>query len=383
MLNLVPSWARHYEEFWMTIRRRNIWFIKLRYAAVVMLVFLLFGAEYILKIELSGTQLTLIIVITSSILVYNGIFHFIRKYLKSDPAKFNPLHLSFFQIIFDLSALMLLVYYTGGIESPLYMLAVFHMIIGSLILPGFIIYTIAAAVVFCFAFISFGQHLGAIPHHELAGLLNVNLTGDLNYIIAFNIVFTFVIFTSVLLANKIAKQLYKQEQDLVESLYKINAAEAEKQKYIMGIVHEIKTPLAAVQAYLDLILQKFLGPLDEVVEEKLKRAKRRSDEAIELINSILKISKMKLLDSIAYESMMIDVVIQTTVDHQMVNAKAKNVSIMFRDERKEKIPIYGDSFLMQIAISNLINNAIKYVDFEGIIEVTLANKDDDLIINVC
>ncbi|MCJ7554226.1 MAG: ATP-binding protein, partial [Ignavibacteriaceae bacterium] len=40
-------------------------------------------------------------------------------------------------------------------------------------------------------------------------------------------------------------------------------------------------------------------------------------------------------------------------------------------------------FLMQIAISNLINNAIKYVDFEGIIEVTLANKDDDLIINVC
>ena len=382
MLNLVPSWAHHYEEFWMSIRRRNLWFIKLRYAAVAMLFLLLMGAEYILKIELTRTQLTLIVIITTSILIYNGLFHFIRRFLKFDPAKFNPLHLSFLQIVFDLSALMLLVYYTGGIESPLYMLAVFHMIIGSLVLPGFIIYSIAAAVVASFAFVSFGQHYGLIPHHQLAGLLNFNLSGDLNYIIAFNIVFMFVIFMCVLLANRIANQLYKREQELVESIEKINAAEKEKQKYIIGVVHEIKTPLAAVHSYLDLILQKFLGPLDEVVEEKLKRAKRRSDEAIELVNSVLKISNMKLFNKITEESMTIGAIVKTTVASQMVNAKAKSVSVKVLDERKEKIPVKGDSFLIQIAISNIINNAIKYVDFEGKIEVVIENKEKDVMINV-
>ena len=382
MLNLVPSWAHHYEEFWMSIRRRNLWFIKLRYAAVAMLFLLLMGAEYILKIELTRTQLTLIVIITTSILIYNGLFHFIRRFLKFDPAKFNPLHLSFLQIVFDLSALMLLVYYTGGIESPLYMLAVFHMIIGSLVLPGFIIYSIAAAVVASFAFVSFGQHYGLIPHHQLAGLLNFNLSGDLNYIIAFNIVFMFVIFMCVLLANRIANQLYKREQELVESIEKINAAEKEKQKYIIGVVHEIKTPLAAVHSYLDLILQKFLGPLDEVVEEKLKRAKRRSDEAIELVNSVLKISNMKLFNRITEESMTIGAIVKTTVASQMVNAKAKSVSVKVLDERKEKIPVKGDSFLIQIAISNIINNAIKYVDFEGKIEVVIENKEKDVMINV-
>ena len=25
MFNLVPAWAKHYEEFWLTIRRRNLW----------------------------------------------------------------------------------------------------------------------------------------------------------------------------------------------------------------------------------------------------------------------------------------------------------------------------------------------------------------------
>lgn len=347
-----------------------------------MLFLLLLGAEYLLRIELSPAQRNSIIIITTSILIYNGLFHFIRRYLKFDPAKFNPLHLSFLQIVFDLTALMLLVFYTGGIESPLYMLSVFHMIIGSLILPGFIIYTIAAAVVLSFAFISFGQYYGLLPHHKLAGLLNFNLTEDFNYIIAFNIVFLFVIFMCVLLANRIANQLYKREQELVESIEKINAAEKEKQKYIIGVVHEIKTPLAAVHSYLDLVLQKFLGPLDEVVEEKLKRAKRRSDEAIELVNSVLKISNMKLFDRIAEESMTIGAIVKTTVASQMVNAKAKNVSVKVLDERKEKIPVKGDSFLIQIAISNIINNAIKYVDFEGKIEVQIENKENEVMISV-
>jgi signal transduction histidine kinase len=65
-------------------------------------------------------------------------------------------------------------------------------------------------------------------------------------------IFTFVMIMSVVLANKIAKQLYKMEQDLIESVNLINAAEAEKQKHIMSVVHEIKSPIAALHSYLDL-----------------------------------------------------------------------------------------------------------------------------------
>ncbi|MCK7519928.1 MAG: hypothetical protein MZV64_20480 [Ignavibacteriales bacterium] len=55
----------------------------------------------------------------------------------------------------------------------------------------------------------------------------------------------------------------------LNQLINLNTAEIEKQKYIVGIVHEIKTPLTAVHSYLNLILQKFLGPLNEKVEERL------------------------------------------------------------------------------------------------------------------
>lgn len=383
MLNLVPSWAHHYEEFWMTIRRRNLWFIKLRYGAVLMLSILIFYPKYFLNIELTSAQHTSLLIITITILVYNGLLHFIRRFLRHDADSFNPLHLSVLQMIFDLIALMLVVYYTGSIESPLLLFFVIHMIVGSLILPGFIIYGFAAAIVLIVWIITVGEYYSVIPHHHVIGYLPFHLHQDFNYVLAINVSFGFMVFLIVLISNRMAKQLYMREQQLLALIEKINAAEKEKQKYIIGVVHEIKTPLAAVHSYLDLVLQKFLGPLDEVVEEKLKRAKRRSDEAVELINSILKISNMKLLDKISDESMTIGAIVKSTVASQMVNAKAKNVSIKIRDERKEKLHVRGDSFLMQIAISNVINNAIKYVDFEGKIEVVIDNKENHITISVC
>lgn len=382
MINLVPSWAKHYEEFWMTIRRRNLWFIKLRYAAVVMLLSFIFYPKYFLSIDLSSAQHKSLLIITFSILAYNGLFHFIRRFLKHDANSFNPLHLSIIQMIFDLIALLLVVYYTGSIESPILLFFVIHMIVGSLILPGFIIYGFAAIVVLVVWAITVGEYYSIIPHHHINGYLPFHLHQDFNFVLAINATFGFLVFLIVIISNRMAKQLYMREQQLIESIEKINAAEKEKQKYIIGVVHEIKTPLAAVHSYLDLVLQKFLGPLDEVVEEKLKRAKRRSDEAIELVNSVLKISNMKLFDKITEESMTIGAIVKTTVASQMVNAKAKSVSVKVRDERKERIPVKGDSFLIQIAISNIINNAIKYVDFEGKIEVSIENKENDVMINV-
>lgn len=383
MFNLVPAWAKHYEEFWLTIRRRNLWFIKLRYAAVVMLLIFIFFPKYFLGIGLSDNQQIALVLITISILIYNGIFHFIRQFLEHDAGSFNPLHLSILQMVFDLFALMLVVYFTGSAESPILLFFVIHMIVGSLILPGFVIYAFAVVVVLSFLGITVGEYYYIIPHHHIEGYIPFELYENFNYVLAVNISFAFLIFIIVLIANKMANQLYVREQQLLESIEKINSAEKEKQKYISGIVHEIKTPLAAVHSYLDLVLQKFLGPLDEVVEEKLVRARRRSDEAIELINSVLKISKLRLDDSVNKEEIDISSILAKAIKSAKVNADAKGVKLVINNKRKKKRNIEGDPLLIQIALSNVIGNAIKYNNMDGIVEINVEENNDNLIIQVC
>jgi signal transduction histidine kinase len=380
---MVPDWAREQKEFWEAIRRRNLWFIKLRYIVVIVLLLALFISILIFEIEFTPIQFVAGGLITVSILAYNLILHRLRKYVKPDINRFNPLYLSLLQMVLDLFALLLLVYFTGGIESPLYILFVFHIIAGSLILPGAIVYTLAVIFVALFVSAIILEYLGILPHQHINGLFEVDMYNNLNFIIAYLTTFSFMIFVSVYLANGIARQLYKREQDLIDSMKKINAAEKEKQKYIMGIVHEIKTPIVAVASYIDIILQKFLGPVDEVVEEKLVRAKNRTDEGIQMINDVLNVSKLTLYDQYDEEEIDIYDVIAGIIKRRTASAEAHLMKLNLIDERENKQNIKGDKFLLDIAVSNLLGNSIKYGADSGNVEVTISSDEENLYIKVC
>ena len=382
MISLTPSWAKHYEQFWNSVKTRNLWFIELRYAAVALLVILLLAFELVFDFPLSGTQLQAISFITLSILFYNLIIHKYRKTVTPE-GKFNNLHLSLFQMGLDLAALTLLIYFTGGIENPLYMFYIFHMIIGSMILPGAVIYTMAGFVVLMIATMSLLEYYAVIPHHAIQGLFHSPIYNNINYLVIFVIVFSLMMFISVMLANKIARQLYEREQELRETLDKLNEAEAEKQRYIIGIVHEIKTPVIAVQSLVDLMLFGFIGSISEKVIEKLNRVRVRTDEAIQLINNILHISKIKLLDEISQEELDLKEVIEEMICKYKSLSELNEIDIVFINDTTSETKIKGDKVLLEIALSNIIGNAIKYVGSNGRIEVVLCGDVNTLKLEIC
>ncbi|MCW9096684.1 MAG: HAMP domain-containing histidine kinase, partial [Ignavibacteriaceae bacterium] len=383
MMNLVPEWAHEQPEFWDAIRRRNLWTIKLRYGVVFVLSLVLLFSKIILKIDFTTTQLIAGCAITAFILIYNILLQYLRRHIKFDVYKFNPLYLSLIQMILDLISLLLLVYFTGGIESPLYILFVFHMIVGSLILPGVVVYSLAIIFVAMFVLMIILEYLGILPHQHINGLFDVNLYNNINFVLVSLCTFTFMIFVSVYLANGIARQLYKREKDLVESIKKINVAEKEKQTYIMGIVHEIKTPIVAVASYIDIILQKFLGPIDETVEEKLVRAKNRTDEGIQMINDVLNVSKLTLYDQYDEEDFDIYEIVSGVIKRRTASAEAHLIKLSLFDKREKKEKIKGDRFLLDIAISNLIGNSIKYGVDGGSVEVKINSDSKNIYIVVC
>jgi signal transduction histidine kinase len=383
MITLIPSWAHHYDEFWKALRSRNLWFIKLRYGAVVMLAFLTISAEFLLGFRLDGAQETAITVITLSILMYNIFLHWLRKFIICEPDKFNPLHLSLIQMFLDIFALLLLLYFTGSIESPLLLLFIFHMIIGSMVLPGIIMYSAAALLIFVISAMVYLEYGNMLTHYSVQGFLQYPVYQHFPYITSVLVVFAFVIIISVLLANKIAKQLYKMEQELVESIDRIEASEIEKQQYIIGVVHEIKTPLSALHSYLDIVLQKYLGPIDSKVEEKLIRARVRSAEAIDMINNVLKISRLRLMNDIARDDVDIEKVICNILEKQKIEFNKKNIKLTFNDIRPVKKNIKGDDFLLEIAFSNLIGNALKYGTPGGIVDIVIKIFDHDVEIRIC
>ena len=383
MIHLVPSWARHYEEFWESIKARNAWFIKLRYVAVIMLISFLSLTTFLFRIKFSPAQFYAISFIALSIGIYNLVLIRLQKYLKNTDLGFNPIHFSVIQMVLDLTALMLLVYYTGSIESPLFLLFVFHMVIGSIILPELVIYCAAALVIFIFSFLVFMEYLNVIPHHSVVGFLAFPFYNNISFISVFLMVFAFLLIVTVMLTNGIAKELYKMEENLLDSLDKLKAAEIEKENYITGVVHEIKTPIAAVQSYLDLILQKFVGPINSQMEDKLKRTRVRSDEAIQMINNILKISRLKLMDELPAEELDIKRSICSAHEKLKMQIESKGIEFSLKDNRTFKRKLMGDKFLLEIGFSNIISNAIKYADNGGKVVITMSDNEEGTELKFC
>ncbi|MCX6163917.1 MAG: HAMP domain-containing sensor histidine kinase [Ignavibacteriae bacterium] len=384
MPNLIPEHTYDFQELWILIRKRNKWLINLRYFAFLFLLFFLIISKFLFKLEYTDGQFIVLSVLTFSIFVYNLLIYYVSnsEIVKDAPRGINPIVISLIQIQLDLIILGLIVYYTGGIESPFYIFYIFHMIIGSMILPGYAIYTIAGIIVVSFYLLSFGEYWGLITHHGIDGLFNSPIYNNLDYVLIFATAFGVMMVVSVFLANSITSALYRREQDLKITLDKLNNAEKIKQKYIMGVVHEIKSPIAAVQSYLDIILEKYAGPVSENVEDKLNKARHRSDEAIQIINDIIHISRLKLEGEIEKSEVDIFEVLNTVIMKREIQAKSKNINLTLIDKRNKKKNILGDSNLLDLAFSNLIGNSIKYTNEGGKIEIVLFDRDEYLEIEI-
>ncbi len=379
MINLVPKWTHDYEEFWITIRRRNLWFINIRYYVVVALIGFLVGGQFLLDFKLTATQIYAISFVTLSILIYNIILQMVRPHVGSNPLKFNSMHISLIQILLDIAALDLLVYFTGIIESPLYVFYIFHMIVGSLILPGYLVYTLCGLVIVIFAVMVFLQNLGILETHLIQGLFTSIPDRSYNFDILFLSVFAAMLTLSVMLANRIARNLLRREGQLRNAFQEMRDSEIAKQKYIMGVVHEIKTPLAAIQTMLDLCAYNYLGELNEQVEEKLARIKIRLNDALNLVNNVLRISKLRLLKITTTEDLDVEKIICNLYDMNKEKFSSKNIDFIFQDDRIEKKSFNGDRVLIELAFSNVINNSLKYSGENSKIMVVVEDTQERII----
>lgn len=380
MIVLVPRWAHHYDEFWSAIRSRNLWFIKIRYLFVVALLsFLLFG-QFVLQLNFSPKQVIILPLLSLIILVYNVLIHALRRKVGSTPGRFNCLHLSLLQMLCDLTALIILIYYTGLIESPFHIFVVIHSIIGSLILPGYVVITVIGLFLLTYTILIFSQHLNLLFSHCIPGLCGDTVPHSLNYVITFLLIFASVIIISVYIANKIAFQLYNREQQLKTSLEKIEQVEDKKQKYIIGVVHEIKTPISAIQSFANLLLDEYIGPLPDKVKEKIKRIKIRSSDALTLVNNVLYISRLKLLNLTSTEKIEIEPILAGIIEKQCSDVKQEEIEVELKDNRKFKHLIEADKLLLELAFSNLICNSFKYTKAGGKIIVTMKDNDTHLTV---
>ena len=152
-----------------------------------------------------------------------------------------------------------------------------------------------------------------------------------------------------------------------------------KNNFVSLISHDLKTPLAKIQAVLNRVLTQ--GPLTQELQTDLLSLKSYTEELNRYIQSILKVLRVESRDfKILKETADINGIIESAVERLNPLARSKNIEITLNLEPMFLIEI--DVTLMTEVFMNIIENAIKYTGESGKVIIRSFETDTEVCIEV-
>lgn len=207
------------------------------------------------------------------------------------------------------------------------------------------------------------------------------------------IIFIFVI--SLILARLLAKSILKPiEQvaddmdfadattgykELVPFIQKIKDQHADimknanmRQAFTANVSHELKTPLTSISGYAELIENGMAS--DEDVTRFAHEIHRNSKRLLTLINDTIRLSELDSSEkTIEFENVDLYVIAKNCVNMLQINAEKLDVYISISGESSI---IFANKNMMEELVYNLCDNAIRYNNKGGSVQVMVENLAD-------
>lgn len=155
-----------------------------------------------------------------------------------------------------------------------------------------------------------------------------------------------------------------------------------KNDFISNVTHELKTPVATVSVALEALKNFHALNNPTLTKEYLDIAQNELNRLTLMTDKILKASVFENNGiSIKKESVDLKTVTAQILDSMRLLFEKRNAQISFNSEG-ESFLVAGENAHITNVIYNLLDNALKYSPDQPVIDVTLRETSDDIILSV-
>lgn len=359
------------------------WFIRVRWLAVASLFAIVVTTHWGVGIRLPLPQL---FGLGGALAVYNLLFYWYLETLSAkrvDEVRYAVAErFAQVQVIADLVCMTVLLHFSGGVDNPLSIFFVFHVIIASIMLPKGQSYAMAGVALGLFASLVVLEYVGALPHYHLAHYLSHAQYQNWRFIFGHLGVLAVTLVMSAFFTTQIVGRLRERQEELMATSARLAALEERKSRFMRVAAHQLRSPLSAIKSLLSVVLGSYHAVDEAKRLDLIRRAENRTGLMLELLADLLALSRLREAredEGPARALVIVDDVVGKVVALYQPQSEAKRQTFDARLQA-DGARVVGDADKLRDVFTNLISNAVKYTPEGGRVTVATATDNHSRIV---
>ena len=175
------------------------------------------------------------------------------------------------------------------------------------------------------------------------------------------------------------KEWARQKKSEIDDLRK---QEKFRRDFLSNISHEFKTPLFAIQGYIEAFQDDDFED-KEMAQQFLAKAAKHVDRLSYLIKDLDEISKLESGEiPVNLTRFKINDLIKEVFEAMEIKARQHNIKLIFKQKYDEPILVNADREKIRQVLVNLIDNSLKYGNEDGSTSVSLFELHDQVLVEV-
>lgn len=165
-----------------------------------------------------------------------------------------------------------------------------------------------------------------------------------------------------------------------EELELLRSNEQFRKEFLQNLSHEFKTPVFAIQGYVDTLLSGAMNN-PEVNQRFLEKTAKNVDRLTHLLTDLDQISKLERGELVLVkQNFVIQDLVKEVYDSLAVKAEKQQISCSIKKGCESPLTVFADKEKIRQVLINLVENSIKYGKRNGSISASMYKTDDKHIL---
>ena len=182
--------------------------------------------------------------------------------------------------------------------------------------------------------------------------------------------------------DQLAVSFVTMSEKIKDQLVQLKENDNLRRELVSNISHDLRTPLSAMQGYLETLIIKGESLSEDERERYLKIARRHTVRLGILIGDLFELSKLESASVTPHlETFSIPELVQDVAQEFQLEAEKKKIDLLLNLDTNSALTI-GDIGLIQRVLENLVRNAIRFTPIGGEVKLSISERPETVAVAV-